>query len=193
MASGFEVHQLIEDGLTKALESLDFKCNNDQLSLLEILLAGRAMMEVMDRVITPYLEKNKDFQAAKESLLKETIILGTIQGDIHDLGKNIVAILLKVSGYRVVDLGKDVAPSVFVEAALRENAKIIGVSSLITSTIPHIRQLKTELSAAGLQDLRVVAGGAALRQVSPKDLNVDLVADNVFDLLNFLRCFERGS
>lgn len=185
--SGYDVETVVEGGLTKALESLDAKCNNDQFNLLEILLAGRAAMEVIDQVISPYLEKHQKNPGNYYGGSKGTVVLGTIMGDIHDLGKNIVAILLKMAGYQVIDLGKDVAPEVFAAEALRYNAGFVGVSSLITSTMYHIKEIRPSLVQAGLSHVTVLAGGAAVRQANPKDLNVDFIADNVFDLLGYLQ------
>lgn len=186
LSSGYHLQAVVENGLTKALESLDAKCNNDQFNLLEILLAGRAVMEVMDQVICPYLgehDKSYDIYHGRNG----TVVLGTILGDIHDLGKNIVAILLRMAGYQVIDLGKDVAPEVFAAEALRHEADFVGVSNLITSTMEHIKEIRPALVQAGLPHVTILAGGAAVRQANAKDLNVDFIADNVFDLLGYLQ------
>ncbi|GFN22848.1 cobalamin B12-binding domain-containing protein [Thermanaeromonas sp. C210] len=182
LARGLDVELVVEEGLTKALESLDVKCNNEQFSLLEILLAGRAMMDVMEQVICRHI-------SLSSSRLKrnEVVILGTIKGDVHDLGKNIVGLMLKVCGYKVVDLGKDVDPLRFVEAAAHEGARYIGVSSLITTTVDYVKEVKKLAVQEGLKEVRVLAGGAALRQAEAGELNVDYVAQNVFNLLQYLK------
>ncbi|NLC77104.1 MAG: hypothetical protein GX750_05750 [Clostridia bacterium] len=185
--SGYDVQSVVENGLTKALESLDVKCNNDQFNLLEILLAGRAVMEVMDQVICPHLDKHGEHGWEACPGRKGTVVLGTILGDIHDLGKNIVAILLRMAGYKVVDLGKDVAPAVFAAEALRHDADFVGVSNLITSTMHHIKEIRPALEEAGLSHVTILAGGAAVRQANAKELNVDFVADNVFEMLGYLQ------
>lgn len=177
---GMELETVVEEGLTRALESLDYKCGNDQFSLLEILLAGRAMMDVMEQVVSQHF----DFSNLQKD--KRVFVMGTIQGDIHDLGKNIVSLMLKVGGFLVIDLGKDVPPQDFVTAAAREQAQYIGISSLITTTVPYVKEVKRLAEAQGLQ-VKVVAGGAALRQAEPQHLNVDFVAKNVFHLLRYLK------
>lgn len=187
LQGGLEVETLVEDGLTKALESLDVKCNNEQFSLLEILLAGRAMMDVMEQVVCEYYVAN--FYANKNPTV---IVLGTIKGDVHDLGKNIVALMLKVGGYKVVDLGKDVEPVQFIEAADQEKAQYIGVSSLLATSVPYVCQIRELVRARRMAGVYVIAGGAALQQAHHDDLNVDFVAHNVFDLLRFLRLKGRG-
>lgn len=180
--NGLPVDLLIHDGLTAALRSLDVKCTNEEFNLLEIMLAGRAMMSVMDKVVAKYVPSLGQDAASPG----QTIILGTIRGDIHELGKHVVKMLLKANGFRVVDIGRDVPPAHFVKAAIREGAAYIGVSSLITLTIPSIREIKRILAAEGAPNITVLAGGAAIQQANPSDLNVDFVAKNAFDALHFL-------
>lgn len=187
LQSGSDLEAVMEEGLTKALESLDAKCNNEQFSLLEILLAGRAMMDVMEQVVCKRFAEKFPWQQGTSK-----IILGTIKGDVHDLGKNIVSLMLKVAGYGVTDLGKDVEPWRFVQAAVEEGAPYIGVSSLLTTTVPYVGEIRELLQAAGLQGVRVIAGGAALQQAQPAELNVDYVARNVFDMLRYLQQLKEG-
>lgn len=182
MDQNIEINELVEKGMTKTLESIGHKCMTEEFNLLEILLAGRTMMDVMNQVITPCLKTNtQDLNAPKE-----TIILGTIQGDIHDLGKNITRTVLQCAGYRVVDLGKDVPPSEFISAAKKENAACIGVSCLLSSTLPLVKQIKCEAETAGVSDIKVILGGGISLQCEPQDLGVDFVATDVFHGLQIL-------
>ncbi len=182
LKGGLPVEKLIDDGVTAELRSLDAKCTNEEFNLLEIMLAGRAMMAVMDDVVARYLPKSSRMNHESE----KTIVLGTIKGDIHDLGKHVIKMLLRANDFRVIDIGKDVNPEDFVKAAIMEGAGYIGVSSLITVTIPYIREIKDILSREGLMDIKVIAGGAAIQQTRPKDLNVDYVAKDAFDTLHYL-------
>lgn len=179
---GCAVEQLIHEGLTAALRSLDAKCTNEEFNLLEIMLAGRAMMSVMDKVVARHFPAVTHASVASG----QTIVLGTIKGDIHELGKHVVKMLLKANGFRVIDIGKDVHPVNFVKAAAIEGAASIGVSSLITLTIPYIREIRHILAAEGMHGVTVLAGGAAIQQARPEDLNVDFIAKNAFDGLHFL-------
>jgi methylmalonyl-CoA mutase cobalamin-binding domain/chain len=181
LANGLAIESLIHDGLTVALRSLDAKCTNEEFNLLEIMLAGRAMTAVMDTVVSKRLPPQGAHVAPDK-----IIILGSIKGDIHELGKHVVKMLLRANGYKVVDLGKDVAPRAFVEAALMEGAGFIGVSSLITLTIPYIREVRNLLREEGMADVKVLAGGAAIQQACADDLNVDYVATDAFDALTYL-------
>lgn len=175
MANGVSEQEIITEGLTKALEALDVKCSVMEFNLLEILLAGRAMTDVMDKVVRPRL-----FAAGNVYFLNQpVIVLGTIRGDIHDLGKRIVATVFTAAGFRVVDLGIDVAPEEFVLAAGREHASFIGVSSLLTVTIPEIYRIKELIFKRSLSGVEVIAGGAAICRMSREYLNVDFVALDV--------------
>jgi len=182
MSRGLDVESLIQDGLTAALRSLNAKCTNEDFNLLEIMLAGRAMMAVMDNVVTKYLPQTDTDVSTPDRI----VVLGTIEGDIHELGKHVVKMLLKSSGFKVIDVGKDVKPEEFVETAIKENAGCIAVSSLLTPTIPSIRRIRQLLKKHARQDIKIVAGGAAIQQVSEADLDVDFVARTAFDILHFL-------
>lgn len=180
--NGVTIEKLIHEGLTAALRSLDAKCTNEEFNLLEIMLAGRAMMAVVDKVVARYLPFSSEIVPAPE----KTIVLGTIKGDIHELGKHVVKMLLKANGFRVIDLGKDIPPVSFVKAAVIEGAGYIGVSSLITLTIPYIREIKDILCKEGFLYIKVIAGGAAIQQARPEDLNVDYIAKDAFDAIHYL-------
>lgn len=172
---------IIEDGLTEAMRSLDKKCTNEEFNLLEIMLAGRAMMAVLDEVVLPHIPSQRVANNPDK-----TIIIGTIKGDIHDIGKHIVKTLLTIRGFRVIDLGRDVEPVDFVRMAIIENARYIGVSSLLTINIPYIRKIKGILKDEGLDGIKVIAGGAALQQATAEDLNVDYIARDAFDAIHYL-------
>ncbi len=186
IAKGLTIESLIQDGLTAALQSLNAKCTNEEFNLLEIMLAGRAMMAVMDNVVARYLSPSQSIVTSPA----RTVVLGTIEGDIHELGKHVVKMLLRSSGYRVIDIGKDITPEEFVERAIREDAGYIGVSSLLTPTIPSIRRIKELLKKSGRQDIKVIAGGGAIQQTSRDDLNVDFVAQSAFDILHYLNSLK---
>ncbi|MFO0754075.1 MAG: cobalamin-dependent protein [Thermodesulfovibrionales bacterium] len=182
LRGGLPVEALVREGLTAALRLLDPKCTNEEFNLLEIMLAGRALMAVLDEVLGFYLPSASLVDAIPE----KTIVVGTIRGDIHEFGKHIVRMLFRASGYRVIDLGKDVAPHDFVKEAVIEDAGYIGVSSLITLTIPSIKEIRNILAKVDLQSIRVIAGGAAIQQATAKELNVDFVAKDPFEALRYL-------
>ncbi|WP_308899139.1 cobalamin B12-binding domain-containing protein [Candidatus Desulfosporosinus nitrosoreducens] len=180
LAEGTDVYTIVQAGLLPALQALDVKCTSDDFNLLEIMLAGRALMDVMDKVVAKHLT------LSELNVKKRTIVLGTIKGDIHELGKHVVRIILRTAGYRVVDLGKDVEPVRFVQAAGEEKADYIFVSGLITVVMPYVRQIKELVEREGLST-KIVAGGAALQQATAEELAVDYVAKDAFAVLHYLQ------
>ncbi len=173
---GISNEQIIIDGIESVMVRLDAKCTVEQFNLLEIMLVGRAAMGVIKTL----------YPDGPPSATRETIVLASLEGDVHDLGKNIVKTIMIAKGYRVVDCGKDCPVEKLVEAAVREEAAVICISGLITSVIPLVRQVIPLARTRGLAKVTVLAGGAALKQASANALNVDFVADSVFDGLHYL-------
>ena len=174
--TGIGNEQIIIDGIETAMGRLDAKCTVEQFNLLEIMLVGRAVMGVIKTL----------YPDSAPSATRETVILASLEGDVHDLGKNIVRTIMTARGYRVVDCGKDCPVEKLVETAGREGADVICISGLITNIVPLVRQVVPAARARGLTKVRVVAGGAALKQASADTLNVDYVADSVFDIIHYL-------
>ncbi len=184
--SGVKAEKIIIDGVTKAMEHLDKKCTIQKFCLLELMLAGRAAMDVIDHLCAEG-KLSDDTSIDVSPLPKQKIILGTIKGDIHEIGKNIFSMVLKSYGYQIIDMGKDIDPADLVMSAIDHKANFIAVSSLITTTIPHIRDIRKNAADQGYNDIKIIAGGAALRQSSAQYLNVDYVAETVFDGLRYIR------
>ncbi|MGD9246798.1 MAG: cobalamin-dependent protein [Desulfobacteraceae bacterium] len=174
---GVERERIITQGVEKAMARLDAKCTVEQFNLLEIMLSGRAVMGVVKELYPPTNSAPRT---------KATIVVGALEGDVHDLGKNVLKGVLTASGYRVVDCGKDCPVVKMIDAAEREEALAVSVSGLITTVIPQVRTLKSQMVERGLGHVRVMAGGAALKQGSPEILNVDFVGDTAFDGLHYL-------
>jgi methylmalonyl-CoA mutase cobalamin-binding domain/chain len=173
---GIDNEQIIIDGIESVMVRLDTKCTVEQFNLLEIMLVGRAVMGVIKTL----------YPDAPPSATRETIVLASLEGDVHDLGKNIVKTIMIAKGYRVVDCGKDCPVEKLVEAAVREEAAVIGISGLLTNVIPLVRQVIPMARTRGLTKVMILAGGAALKQASADALNVDYVADSVFDGIHYL-------
>lgn len=177
VAAGVAPERIVTEGLDSAMRQLDEKCTVEAFNLLEIMLVGRAVSAVV-----------KELYPAGGPLPqgKATFVIATPEGDIHDLGKNIVKMVLTAKGYRIVDLGKDCPSQDVVDAVERESAAAVLLSGLIASVVPQVRQLRAALKARGLGHVKVVAGGAALKQASAESLNVDYVAENAFDGARYL-------
>jgi methanogenic corrinoid protein MtbC1 len=174
---GVERVQIVTEGVEKAMAQLDAKCTVEQFNLLEIMLSGRAVMGVIKELFPPM---------SPPPQTKGTVVVGTLEGDIHDLGKNVLKGVLTASSYRVVDCGKDCPVAKMIDAAEQEGALAVSVSGLITTVIPQVRILRSKMAERGLGHIKVMAGGAALKQSSPENLNVDFVGDTAFDGLHYL-------
>ena len=183
---GIKPKEIIIDGVTKAMEYLDKKCTIQDFCLLELMLAGRAAMDVIDFLCAEGII-NDDASLDSDPFPKEKIILGTIKGDMHEIGKNIFSMTMRSYGYQVIDMGKDVDPADLVMSAIDHKADFIALSSLITTTIPYVREVRKYAVARGVPEVKIIAGGAALKQSSAEYLNVDYVADTVFDGLHYIK------
>jgi methanogenic corrinoid protein MtbC1 len=174
---GVERERIVTEGVEEAMAQLDAKCTVEQFNLLEIMLTGRAVMGVIKELYPPKEPSPRT---------KATVVVGALEGDVHDLGKNVLKGVLTASGYRVVDCGKDCPVAKMIDAAEREAVLGVSVSGLITTVIPQVRSLRSKMAAGGLGHIRVMAGGAALKQASAESLNVDFVGDTAFDGLHYL-------
>jgi len=175
--AGVSHQRIVTWGIEEAMAKLDAKCTVDEFNLLEIMLAGRATMGVIKELYPP---------GGPPPRTKGTVVIASLEGDIHDLGKNITKMILTGIGYRLVDCGKDCPVEKLIEAAEQERAQVIGVSGLITTIIPRVRQVKDMAAKRGPGHIKVLAGGAALKQASAESLNVDFVADTAFDGARYL-------
>lgn len=175
--AGVEHERIITEGVEAAMAQLDAKCTVEQFNLLEIMLCGRAVMGVVKELYPP---------DAPPPHTRGTVAIATLEGDVHDLGKNIVKMVLTAKGYRVVDCGKDCTVERLVDTAEREAALAVGVSGLITTVIPQVRRVRDRLVERGLGHIKVMAGGAALKQASAESLNVDFQAETAFDGAHYL-------
>jgi dimethylamine corrinoid protein len=175
--TGVERERIVTEGIEAAMEQLDTKCTVEQFNLLEIMLSGRAAMGVMKEL---YPSGNSP------SHTKGTVVMASPEGDVHDLGKNVLKVVLTAKAYRVVDCGKDCPVETLIGCAGREGPLAVAVSGLMTSVIPQVRRIKDEMSQRGLGHIKIMAGGAALKQASAESLNVDFVAQTAFDGARYL-------
>ena len=176
--NGAEPGDLVKNGIVPAMNSLDASCSIESFNLLQIMLVGRAVNGVLAEI---YPENSR---AAEE---RPAVILATLEGDVHDIGKNLVRTVLSAEGFRVIDLGKNCPAATIAAAALEHKPVAIGISGMLTTGIPAVKSLRKELSTKGAGNVPILAGGAALKQCTPDALNVDFVAETVFDGLHYLQ------
>lgn len=177
LSAGVEVERIVVEGIGTAMEQLDSKCTIDEFNLLEIMLVGRAVMSVMKELFP---------QGVPEEPTRGTVVVASLEGDVHDLGKNIVKMVLVGKGYRVIDCGKDCPLARLIDVAERQHADAVGISGLITTVISQVKKAKELLEERGLGHIKVLAGGAALKQATAESLKVDFVAETAFDGARYL-------
>ncbi len=147
--------EIIEKGFTRAMHIVGEKFESMEIFLPEMLLAAEATTAGVE-IVKPHIKGGATHQEG-------VIVIGTIQSDVHDIGKNIVAFYLEVCGFKVYNLGKDVPPHVFVDEAEAKKADVIGVSALLTSTMNYIPDVIEELKMRGLRGkYKVMVGGGAV-------------------------------
>jgi dimethylamine corrinoid protein len=181
--TGVEHERIVTEGIEVAMGQLDTKCTMEQFNLLEIMLAGRAVMGVIKELYP---------SGAPPLKTKGTVVTESPEGDVHDLGKNVPKVVLTAKAYHVVDCGKDCPLDRLIDAAEREGALAIAVSGLLTSLIPQVQQIRDKMTKRGLGHIKLMAGGAALKQASADSLNVDFVAQTAFDGARYLDQISGG-
>lgn len=157
ITAGLGPKEILDGGLIAGMDVVGEKFRNHEIFLPDVLLAARAMYAGLD-LLKPLL-----IAAEVPSLGK--VVIGTVQGDLHDIGKNLVGIMLRGAGFDVIDLGHDVAPERFVEAVKAEGAHVVGMSALLTTTMPVMKRVVELLEVEGLRDrVHTVVGGAPVSE-----------------------------
>jgi 5-methyltetrahydrofolate--homocysteine methyltransferase len=155
--SGVSSAEILNEGLVPGMEVVGRQFKANEMYIPEVLIAARAMHAAMD-IIKPMLSES----GAK---MKGTVIIGTVQGDLHDIGKNLVGMMLEGGGFSVIDLGVDVSAEKYAEEAKKSSAKLIGLSALLTTTMPVMKDVIAILKAdSTTADVKVMVGGAPLTQ-----------------------------
>ncbi|MBD5090070.1 MAG: dihydropteroate synthase [Clostridiales bacterium] len=162
---GFKPNALIDDILIPAINHVG-KLFDEMIYFLPQLISSAEAMETAIDYLEPLLEKKKNEGE------EVTIVFATVEGDIHDIGKNLVVLMLKNYGYRVIDLGKDVPSDTIIETAKKEHAKIIGLSALMTTTMMQMKEVVDKVKAQNL-DIKVIIGGAVITQSFADEIGAD--------------------
>jgi 5-methyltetrahydrofolate--homocysteine methyltransferase len=160
-----EAPQAILDALTGAMDEIGRRFQANEVFVPEMLIAARAMKEAM-----AHLEPRLTAAGIRP---KFTAVIGTVQGDLHDIGKNLVAMMWKGANFAVVDLGTNVPAEKFVAAAREHGAAVIGLSSLLTTTMPAMKDTVAAIRAAGLDGPKVLVGGAPITQAFAEQIGAD--------------------
>jgi 5-methyltetrahydrofolate--homocysteine methyltransferase len=167
LAQGIDPKTIIFKGLIPGMDVVGEKFRRNEYYVPQVLLSARAMYAGLD-LLKPLLTKT-----AVDDYLG-TVVIGTAQGDLHDIGKNLVAMMLEGAGFKVYNLGRDVAPEKFVEAVREKEATIVGISALMTTTMPSMRRTIEALMGVGLRErVKVMIGGAPVNQAFCDDIGGD--------------------
>lgn len=177
---GISPTDVIMKGLSKGMDIVGEKYSRNEYFLAELIMAGETMKEAMS-VLKPYMEK--------EDVPKiGTVVLGTVLGDLHDIGKNILATLLTAAGFNVIDLGVDVPPEKFIEAVKENKADILAMSALLTTTMVNMKAVIDALVKEGLRNkVKVIVGGAPLTDEFARQIGADACGKDAVEGVNICR------
>ncbi len=179
---GLSASEILNEGLLGGMDVVGQRFGANEIFLPEVLLSARAMNAGMD-LIKPLLVADDVPSLGK-------VVIGTIKGDLHDIGKNLVGIMLRGAGYEVIDLGADVAAERFVDTADTEGAQVIGLSALLTTTMSGMKDVVELVKSKGLEGkVKVIVGGAPLSQAFADDIGADgygYDASNAVDIVKGL-------
>jgi 5-methyltetrahydrofolate--homocysteine methyltransferase len=166
IADGLPPKQILDDGLLAGMNTVGEQFKIHEIFLPEVLMAARAMYAGMDK-LKPLLLKEGISSRGK-------VVLGSVKGDLHDIGKNLVGIMLKGAGFEVIDLGYDVPPEKFVQTARDEDARVIGMSALLTTTMPAMKAVIELVKQQGLTgQLKTIVGGAPVSAAFAAEIGAD--------------------
>jgi 5-methyltetrahydrofolate--homocysteine methyltransferase len=174
IARNINPKQILSDGLISGMNVIGEKFRKYEIFLPDVLMAAKAMYAAME-LLKPHFIKDGIPTLGK-------IVIGTVKGDLHDLGKNLVGIMLKGAGFEVIDLGKDVSPEKFIETAVDEDAQLIGLSALLTTTMPVMQEVIDLLNEKNLNGkIKTIIGGAPVTKEYAERIGADAFA---FDASN---------
>ena len=166
LEEGFSAKEILEGGLLAGMSVIGERFKNNEIYVPEVLVAARAM-KMGANLLKPYLVSD-DVQA------KGKVVIGTVAGDMHDIGKNLVAMMLEGKGLEVIDLGVDVAVEDFIKTAIDEDCKIMCLSALLTTTMPVMKDIVKACEDAGIRDkVKIMIGGAPVTQSYCDEIGAD--------------------
>ena len=166
LASGVPAREILDEALLAGMDVVGERMRSGDCFIPEVLLSARVMQGALD-LLRPHM-------AEGESTSAGTVVIGTVEGDLHDIGKNLVGMLLQGAGFTVVNLGAGVTAAQFVSAVKEHRPQILGMSALLTTTLPHMRRTIQALKDEGLREsLKVMVGGAPVTQAWADEVGAD--------------------
>lgn len=166
---GVEVKTILNEGLMAAMDVVGQRFESGELFIPEMLIAAEAMTRGLNVLRPLFTESGIKPQG--------TVVIGTVKGDVHDIGKSLVSMMMGGAGFKMIDLGVDVAPEQFVKSVKEEGAQLVGMSALLTTTMPSMKATIEALEEAGLQDkVKTLIGGAPVTQEYADKIGADAYA-----------------
>jgi 5-methyltetrahydrofolate--homocysteine methyltransferase len=167
--TGVPAQDILDDGLIAGMDIVGEKMETGDMFIPEVLMAAQAMGAAVE-ILKPLLG-----EAA--SAAKGRVVIGTVKGDLHDIGKNLVSMMMESAGLEVTDLGVDIPPETFVAAVKEKNANILAMSALLTTTMPMMQKTIEAVTASGLRDrIKIMVGGAPVTQAYADTIHADVYA-----------------
>lgn len=164
--AGTPAKEIMDDGLIAGMNIVGEKMETEEMFIPEVLMSAKAMSAGVE-ILKPQLTD-------EENAASGIMILGTVQGDLHDIGKNLVKMLMEGAGFSVIDLGTDVPPAAFVDAIKEHNADIVGMSALLTTTMPKMKETMEAMENAGIRNqVKVLVGGAPVTENYADEIGAD--------------------
>jgi len=186
LAEGIAPLELITKYMIPAMDEVGRRFECEEYFVPELLLSARAMKGALE-LLRPLL-------AASGAQPAGRIVIGTVKGDLHDIGKNLVASMLEGGGFEVIDLGADVAPEKFIQAVQEKNAQIVALSALLTVTMPSMRKTIDALREAGVRDkVKVMVGGAPVTPQFAREFGADGYGENATAAVALARQFVQAA
>jgi corrinoid protein of di/trimethylamine methyltransferase len=172
LLAGVEPLKVVNEGITVGLRRVGDLFAEEELFLPELVLAGSIVTKAVEKLMS-------SFSGEKTISNKGTLLIATVKGDVHDIGKNLVTLIMTASGYEVIDLGTDVSAEVIVDKVTTLNPQMIGLSSLLSTTMPVQREVIQSLEEAGVRDqVSVLVGGAPVTKSWAEEIGADGYAEN---------------
>ena len=169
--SGISAKEILDNGLLPGMDIVGQRFKACEMFIPEVLRSAKTMSAAME-IIRPLLSET-------DAAGSGTVVIGTMEGDLHDIGKNLVGMMLEGAGFTIVDMGTDVKPQEFVEAVKKHKPKIVGMSALLTTTMPKMGETINALKEAGIRDqIKIMAGGAPVTQDFVDEIGADAYGSN---------------
>ncbi len=164
--AGVPANEILQKGLIAGMDIVGEKMESGDMFIPEVLMSARAM-SISVEILKPLLAAGEGASAGK-------VVIGTVKGDLHDIGKNLVVMMMESAGFEVIDLGVDVDPAKFVEAIKENKPSIVGLSALLTTTMPMMRKSIESIEESGLREgLKIIVGGAPVNQAFADEIGAD--------------------